>query len=458
MPSKILPVGLQPLVLVGENGEALPPKAASHPLRVAPWGCQGQGKGGSKAKSTDHKDGNMEKGKGTKGKMLGKSVVGPLSAPCKFNQNFMSSSETPKIPQIHKDASQTQTATCEVKSNRDLSRRVSAAVQPLLPSRGSKGAASKGAALPKGHLSGKKGVNPNCVETNTRDLAEYEGKKGTGKGMKENRRAPQDRREPEADETGSGKGGKDRRRSSAASQWFSKGTGWTSKLSQGNEQQFSSYQEEKGKKGKKEDLHATETSNLNTPQSYKKGGKSRMPMRGVDLFNPPENLYELSATFRHFDPRVRAQTEYLLRSDPITLQTSLRKWSHAIIEKAPDPNSISTRRINHMLYGQRALRLQEFVELAGGSTFAEAVFRITRVRLGWMASSGKQRAELNTLGRVDTKKGQKTLLSTERQKTPKGVGAASKTAAKCPAGKNAENNLLERPADWDISDNDRLPM
>ena len=39
---------------------------------------------------------------------------------------------------------------------------------------------------------------------------------------------------------------------------------------------------------------------------------------GVDLRNPPNDLFARSAQYSHYDVRVRDQTMYYLHNDPIT--------------------------------------------------------------------------------------------------------------------------------------------
>ena len=76
---------------------------------------------------------------------------------------------------------------------------------------------------------------------------------------------------------------------------------------------------------------------------------------GVDLHNPPADLFSRSAQYADYDRRVREQTMYLLHNDPITLQASLKAWLTEMMRQATDRTHISTRRLGHMLYASRAI-------------------------------------------------------------------------------------------------------
>ena len=72
---------------------------------------------------------------------------------------------------------------------------------------------------------------------------------------------------------------------------------------------------------------------------------------------------------------------------PDLLKKSLRCWLKAAIEGAPhdDPTRISTKRLGHVVYGMRSLRLRELVSLTQAEDFADAIYKLTGRRLGHLS-------------------------------------------------------------------------
>ena len=103
---------------------------------------------------------------------------------------------------------------------------------------------------------------------------------------------------------------------------------------------------------------------------------------GADLFNPPEDLYGKTDRFQPPNPDIRAQTMYLLNNDKPALEKSLRTWIHALYNQAPKPDKLSTKRLNHLVYSMRGLKLREFITLAKATDFSSALFHLTGLRLG----------------------------------------------------------------------------
>ena len=111
---------------------------------------------------------------------------------------------------------------------------------------------------------------------------------------------------------------------------------------------------------------------------------------GARLFDPPDDLYQLTDRFQQPSPAVRAQCMYFLNNDRPTLEASLRAWVNALYRQAPEPDKLSTRRLNHLIYSQRGLKLREFIDLAQSEDFSSAIFHLTGLRLGTMAKEAKR--------------------------------------------------------------------
>ena len=103
---------------------------------------------------------------------------------------------------------------------------------------------------------------------------------------------------------------------------------------------------------------------------------------GANLFQPPAGLFAGSARLTSYALPMRSQTLYLLHNDPLTLKLSLREWLTSMMGEASDRTSVSTRRLGHMLYSRRAIKLREFTRLMGASTFAQAVCELTGAQVG----------------------------------------------------------------------------
>ena len=106
------------------------------------------------------------------------------------------------------------------------------------------------------------------------------------------------------------------------------------------------------------------------------GARAAVFPGGVSLFDPPENIYARTSKFQRYDQGVRDQSLHLLAHDKETLKASLRKWMHKLMNTAPRPGAISTRRLNNLVFTRRGLRLREFISLTGRGDFSSAVFNI----------------------------------------------------------------------------------
>ena len=73
---------------------------------------------------------------------------------------------------------------------------------------------------------------------------------------------------------------------------------------------------------------------------------------------------------------------HLYYSDPLTLKMSLRVWLMEMTHQARGRSVVSTRRLGHMLYSRRALKLREFVALMAADSFAGAVCSLTGAQVG----------------------------------------------------------------------------
>ena len=111
---------------------------------------------------------------------------------------------------------------------------------------------------------------------------------------------------------------------------------------------------------------------------------------GVDLHKPPGDLFSQSAQYSHYDVRVRDQTMYLLHNDSITLKASLKVWLIEMMLQATDRVHISTRRLGHMLYTRRAIKMGEFTRLMDTDDFATAVSDLTGIPVGHQRQSLQQ--------------------------------------------------------------------
>ena len=110
---------------------------------------------------------------------------------------------------------------------------------------------------------------------------------------------------------------------------------------------------------------------------------------GANLFEPQADLYQRTDHFLPTHPDIRAQAMYLLNNDKPTLEASLRKWIHELHKQAPVPDRLSTKRLNHLVYSQRGLKLREFIELANATDFSAAIHHLTGLRLGTTERVGK---------------------------------------------------------------------
>ena len=81
---------------------------------------------------------------------------------------------------------------------------------------------------------------------------------------------------------------------------------------------------------------------------------------------------------------------FLLNNNRDALQASLRSWIFALLKQAPNPEKLSTKRLNNLIFSCRGLRLREFMELMGERDFAAAVHSLTGVRLGMAAQEQRQ--------------------------------------------------------------------
>ena len=103
---------------------------------------------------------------------------------------------------------------------------------------------------------------------------------------------------------------------------------------------------------------------------------------GVDLYQPPSDLFERSAHYAQYDLDVRAQTLYLLRNDALTLKMSLRIWLVEMMHQATDRAATSTRRFGHMLYSGRGLKIREFTELMSAENLSATIFDLAGAQIG----------------------------------------------------------------------------
>ena len=106
-----------------------------------------------------------------------------------------------------------------------------------------------------------------------------------------------------------------------------------------------------------------------------------------NLFNPPADIFEASEGHTPWEPEVREEAMQMYKKCPDLLKKSLRCWLKAAIEGAPhdDPTRISTKRLGHVVYGMRGLRLRELVSLTQAEDFADAIYKLTGHRLGHLS-------------------------------------------------------------------------
>ena len=78
-----------------------------------------------------------------------------------------------------------------------------------------------------------------------------------------------------------------------------------------------------------------------------------------DFMQPPNNLREKTDTWKGYSRQERDRTLYYLETDPESLQESLRKWLLALFAEGP----CSMKRVNFLLFCQRAIRIQEFMQI-----------------------------------------------------------------------------------------------
>ena len=104
----------------------------------------------------------------------------------------------------------------------------------------------------------------------------------------------------------------------------------------------------------------------------------------VDLFNPPKNLYEISAGIIRWNWIERDKVLRLKEESPALLKASLRHWILEAMKQSPtqDSASLSTRRLGHIIYGLRGLKIQEFVALMNAQDFSGAILDLTGIRVG----------------------------------------------------------------------------
>ena len=81
---------------------------------------------------------------------------------------------------------------------------------------------------------------------------------------------------------------------------------------------------------------------------------------------------------------------YFLRNDPIALKASLKAWLIEMMLQATDRALISTRRLGHMLYTRRAIKMGEFARLMDTDDFATAVSALTGIPVGSQRTSLQQ--------------------------------------------------------------------
>ena len=82
-----------------------------------------------------------------------------------------------------------------------------------------------------------------------------------------------------------------------------------------------------------------------------------------DTLIPPKGTRRLSEKFRGYSTAERMRTKHLLNGDPTLLRKSLRFWLNALFVTGP----CSTKRLNILLYCQRAIKTQEFAQAFGGA-------------------------------------------------------------------------------------------
>ena len=104
-----------------------------------------------------------------------------------------------------------------------------------------------------------------------------------------------------------------------------------------------------------------------------------------DLFGPPSNMYQESEHSTQWDWAAREIMLALRKINPTLLQASLRHWVMATIDQVPHTAAtrISTKRLGHIIYGMRGLKIKEFVELMQATDFAEAIYMLTSIRVGY---------------------------------------------------------------------------
>ena len=133
----------------------------------------------------------------------------------------------------------------------------------------------------------------------------------------------------------------------------------------------------------------------------------------------------MAAKFHEYSAAVRAQTMYLINNDWGTLAASLRSRMFALFKQASAPENVSMRRLNHLVYRYRGLRIRELATLAGEEDFASAIFNITGVRLGQVAIEHSARVT---------------------QKAKRGMKGSSDKQGKSSAGNQGKGNINNKKA------------
>ena len=149
---------------------------------------------------------------------------------------------------------------------------------------------------------------------------------------------------------------------------------------------------------------------------------------------------------------VRAQSMYLLHNDLLTLKISLREWLTHMMGEARDRSLVSTRRLGHTLYSQRAIKLREFTTLIRTANFAEAVCALTGAQVGTVLEERRRQLldqEFQELGGPHPLEGEEVNLETgatrQHHATNKGKGRGKGRPAHNPTSGSSVDSALVYP-------------